>query len=158
MEGKEISKGFAMNLTDEQIVSVVGEEGLAKEKELLARPYKLDTEDINDNTKLYLLLMVFMSRDNGEDARDFEFFEGTRQQVYDYIKELMMYDDDSHYKLSIDESLILVDSPKIRISHKCTFYTFMKSMYELGKIKDDNYNIEDYHDESIEEESDNGEE
>ena len=157
MERKEINKGIAMNLTDKQILESVPKEKLAEEKELLARPYKLDTEDIRDKTKLYLLLMVFSNKDGGEDARDFEFFEGTRQQVYDYVKELMMYDE-SDYKLLIDKSLILVDSPKIRISHECTFYTFMKSMYELGKIKDDNYNIEDYHDESIEEEQDNGEE
>ena len=107
MERKEINKGIAMNLTDEQILESVPKQKLAEEKELLSRPYKLDTEDIRDKTKLYLLLMVFSNKDGDEDARDFEFFEGTRQQVYDYIKELMMYDE-SDYIRNYDEFLQFV--------------------------------------------------
>lgn len=149
---EKVKKGFSMNLSDGQIGEFVPADKIEEEKEKLARPYELDTEDINDKKKLYLLLMVFMDKNDGENVRDFEFFKGTSQEVYDYIKDLMVYDDNSDLILLIDESRILVDSPKISISYKCSFYKFMKNMYELGKVKDDNYNIEDYHDESSEEE------
>lgn len=93
--------------------------------------------------KLYLLLKVYNSgSDNAEDYRDFEFIEGTRQEVYDQIKIEIQTNRD----FDIMRSRILVDAPTISISHKCSIYLFMKEAKDFGKIVDEtSFDIDSYY-------------
>ena len=80
---------------------------------------------------------------DGEEIRDFEFFEGTSQDLYDYLKAEIEADSDT--QLDVMRSRILVDSPKISISHKCSVYMFMKDLRNRGVVMDDtSFDIEDY--------------
>lgn len=55
--------------------------------------------------------------------------------------------------LDIMRSRILVDSPKIRISTKCSIYSFMKNMLTTGKVIDKTgFNIDDFYYEQEEDE------
>lgn len=100
--------------------------------------------------KLYLILKYYENRENpdGEMERDFEFFTGTSQSLYDHLKEEIMEQDDQDCKLALDvmKSRVLVDSPNIKISHKCTVFIFMKDIIERGKaIDESSFDIMDYY-------------
>ena len=107
--------------------------------------------------KLYLLLKVYNDVDAGEgeaeQLRDFEFFTGTSQELYDKIREEILESDDSSVRQKIDvmQSMILVDSNKITIgvamskTKPCSMYKIMKNLKDQGKIVDEtSFDIEDY--------------
>lgn len=99
--------------------------------------------------KLYLLLKYYEDTDGegGEQKRDFEFFEGTTQELYDKIREELIESDDSSVRLKLDamKSRVYVDAPDVQISRKVSFYIFMKNMKVTGRIVDDtSFDIEDY--------------
>lgn len=100
--------------------------------------------------KLYLILKYYEDRENsdGEMVRDFEFFTGTSQTLYDHLKEEIIEQDEEGCRLALDvmKSRVLVDSPNIKISHKCTVFIFMKNIIERGKAVDDSsFDIMDYY-------------
>lgn len=92
--------------------------------------------------KLYLILKYYTSKeDNIEDYRSFEFYKGTSQDLYDHLKSEI----ETHDELDIMRSRVLVDSPTITISRKCTIYMFMRDMRSEGRITDESsFDIEDY--------------
>lgn len=92
--------------------------------------------------KLYLVLKVYVPReDNVEEYRSFEFYKGTSQELYDHIKREI----ETHDELDIMRSRVLVDSPTVTISRKCTIYMFMRDMRSSKRIIDDtSFDIEDY--------------
>lgn len=106
--------------------------------------------------KLYLLLKVYNDADAGEGAeqlRDFEFFTGTSQELYDKVREEILESDDSSVRQKIDvmQSMILVDSNKITIgvamskNKPCSMYKIMKNLKDQGKVVDEtSFDIEDY--------------
>lgn len=107
--------------------------------------------------KLYLLLKVYNDMDAGEgeaeQLRDFEFFTGTSQELYDKIREEILESDDSSVRQKIDvmQSMILVDSNKITIgvamskNKPCSMYKIMKNLKDQGKVVDEtSFDIEDY--------------
>ena len=107
--------------------------------------------------KLYLLLKVYNDMDAGEgeaeQLRDFEFFTGTSQELYDKVREEILESDDSSVRQKIDvmKSMILVDSNKITIgvamskNKPCSMYKIMKNLKEQGRAVDDtSFDIEDY--------------
>lgn len=100
-------------------------------------------EVIAPKEKLYLILKYYNSGVEGaEDYRDFEFFTGTTQALYDHMKtEIEMTDD-----LDIMRSRVLVDSHNITISHKCSIYVFMKDAKDTGRVVDNtSFDIHDYY-------------
>ena len=112
-----------------------------EEQPKLIKPF---TRVETPSTKLYLVLKYYDEKDlDGEEIRDFEFFEGTSQDLYDYLKAEIEADSDT--QLDVMRSRILVDSPKISISHKCSAYMFMKDLRNRGVVLDNtSFDIEDY--------------
>lgn len=112
-----------------------------EEQPKLIKPF---TRVETPSTKLYLVLKYYDEKDlDGEEIRDFEFFEGTSQDLYDYLKAEIEADSDT--QLDVMRSRILVDSPKISISHKCSVYMFMKDLRNRGVVLDNtSFDIEDY--------------
>lgn len=101
------------------------------------------TKDTPNPKKLYLVLKYYSSReDNVEDYRSFEFYKGTSQDLYDHLKTDIL----THDELDVMRSRVLVDSPTVTISRKCTIYMFMRDMRNSGRIIDDtSFDIEEYH-------------
>lgn len=121
----------------------------AREEIGLTRPFEY--EDQTPKTKLYLILKYYNSGDDGaEDYKDFEFFTGTTQELYDHLKLEITTEDN----LDIMRSRVLVDSPKITIAHKFTIFAFMKNAYDNGKVKNNtSFDIMDYYYETDNEEA-----
>ena len=107
--------------------------------------------------KIYLILKVYNDADavdgEGETIRDFEFFTGTSQELYDKAREEILESDDISVRQKIDvmKSMILVDSSKITIGvalrndNPCSMYRIMKNLKEQGKVEDDSsFDIDDY--------------
>lgn len=107
--------------------------------------------------KLYLILRVYNDMDAGEgeleQIKDFEFFTGTSQELYDKLKEEIIdsKDESVRQKLDIMDSIVMVDSSKITLSvvmskkKPCSVYKIMRNLKEQGKIVDDtSFDIEDY--------------
>lgn len=107
--------------------------------------------------KLYLILRVYNDMDAGEgeleQIKDFEFFTGTSQELYDKLKEEIIdsKDESVRQKLDIMDSIVMVDSSKITLSvvmskkKPCSIYKIMRNLKEQGKVVDDtSFDIEDY--------------
>lgn len=105
-------------------------------------------------TKLYLILKYYNSNEECvEDMKDYEFFTGTSQELYDHIK--VEIEEEPYF--DIMKSSVLVDSLKIlSLAQRCSVYIFMRDAKETGKIVDNtSFDINDYY---YEEGEDNGEE
>ena len=120
-------------------------EGIEKDEHVapLIKPVTID--ETAAKKKLYLLLYVLVSaEDNVEDSYQYEFFKGTSFDAYEKIRNMM--GDNNEIGLDVVRSRILVDSPKIRISTKCSIYSFMKNLITTGKVIDDSgFNIDDFY-------------
>lgn len=128
---------------DEQLEVQIGKkENNAQGEQKMIKPF---VRAESPSEKLYLILKYYEETElDGEEIRDFEFFTGTSQDLYDYLKSEI--EADTTTQLDIMRSRILVDSPKISISHKCTVYMFMKDLRDRGTVVDDtNFDIEDYY-------------
>lgn len=104
------------------------------------------TTKFTPKEKLYLILKVsevVTCADNQDPViNEFEYFIGTTQQLYDALKPEI---ENADCKLDVEQSLVLVDSPNIRISHICTVAMFMKDVRDTGKVIDDtSFDINDY--------------
>lgn len=108
-------------------------------------------------SKIYLILKIYddLNAGEGDDEqfRDFEFFTGTSQELYDKIKEEILESDDFEVRQKIDvmKSMVLVNSNKITIGvalrkdNPCSMYRIMKNLKEQGKIVDESsFDIDDY--------------
>lgn len=102
---------------------------------------------------LYLILLEFSSTSGDEENwRDWKFVTG-RQAAYDYIKNILLDEDEriSESLLDVDKSLIYADNPyvtdsKLKLSNGINVYKFMKDCYVLQKVvEEDGFDIEDYH-------------
>lgn len=110
-----------------------------KPKEMI-KPFTIEEAP---KVKLYLVLKYYSANSEYvEDYRDYEYFRGTTQEMYDHLKvELETSDEFDAMK-----SRVLVDSPNITISHKCSVYMFMKDARDIGKVKDESsFDIADYY-------------
>lgn len=108
----------------------------------MERPFT--TIDTPPKKKLYLILKVINDQDGTlEEERDFDFFKGTTQELYDHLRmEILSYNG----QLDVMKSRVLVDAPNIRISHKCSIFMFMKDTKDLKKIIDDTaFDIMEYY-------------
>lgn len=127
-------------------------EGIERDEHVapLIKPVTIDKDAAKE--KLYLLLYVLVpSEDNVEDSYQYEFFKGTSFEAYAKIRDMMS--NNNEVGLDIMRSRILVDSPKIRISTKCSIYSFMKNMITTGKVIDETgFNIDDFYYEPEEDE------
>lgn len=93
-----------------------------------------------------------------EDFRDWKFIKG-RQEVYDYIKSLLINenDQDVEYLIDIENSLIYAENPfvresKLKLSNGISLYTFMKDCYTMQKVYDtDKFDIDDYKEYTVDE-------
>lgn len=126
-------KPFEVHVTKE-------EETKKQEQPKKIRPFEtIDTP----KEKLYLILKIYEDQENdSEELRDFEFFTGTSQNLYDHLKEEI----ELNSGIDVMRSRVLVDSPNISISHKCSVFMFMRDTKDLGKIIDDSsFDINDYY-------------
>lgn len=130
---KKTIKPFTVNINGGQKT----EENKPKE---MIKPFTIEEAP---KVKLYLVLKYYSTNsDYVEDYRDYEYFRGTTQEMYDHLKvELETSDEFDAMK-----SRVLVDSPNITISHKCSVYMFMKNARDIGKVKDESsFDITDYY-------------
>lgn len=134
MEEKKLIKPFTINIGKEE-----NDKKEQKERKLI-KPFTIEAAP---PVKLYLVLKYYNSNgDNEEDYRDFEFFKGTTQEMYDHLKVEIENSDE----FDIMKSRLLVDSPNIQISHKLNIYTFMKDARDTNRIVDESsFNIDDYY-------------
>lgn len=111
------------------------------EEKKLIKPFVVN--DKSSKLKLYLILKYYNSGNDGaEDYRDFEFFNGTTSDVYAHLK----LEIETSTDFDVMRSRILVDSPNISISHKCSIYTFMKDAKDTGRVIDNtSFDIQDYY-------------
>ena len=100
--------------------------------------------------------MYFESKDgDSENVRDFAFVTG-RSVVYKMLRDYLTADSD--LQLDAMKSRILVDSPKVQISHPYSVFAFMRDMKEKLLVTDDtSFDIYDYYYDE-EENLNNGEE
>ena len=138
---EKLTKPFTINIVrgDQEITT---NETAVNEEEINTETVEQE-EVIAPKEKLYLILKYYNSGEEGaEDYRDFEFFTGTTQALYDHMKtEIEMTDD-----LDIMRSRVLVDSHNITISHKCSIYVFMKDAKDTGRVVDNtSFDIHDYY-------------
>jgi hypothetical protein len=148
---KKLVKPFTVGVTVEH-----KEENNEPEPEKkLEKPFIIHTELLEQPTKLYLILKTYIRGDGFENSRDWEFFTGTTQDLYDYLVEEIL-DDTPGISLDVMKSRVLVDSPNIKISHKCSIYTFMKDTLTTGKVvnTNGNFDIQDYYYQDEEDEED----
>ena len=97
----------------------------------------------DSNERVYLLLMKGeLKSNNNIDVRDFEFIVG-RENVYNYIKDLLLSEDDedSDFIANIHESEIISESSSI--VDGITFYEFMKHFKDIVDPEGD-FDIEEY--------------
>lgn len=106
-----------------------------------------------DNNK-YLILIEGEYVDNeGERYRTYEFKTG-RQNAYDYIKDVLMSEEESGIRVNAMTSKILVEpavitenTPRVSLSNMFNIYRFMKEMLESGKVVDEtDFDIDSYKD------------
>ena len=115
------------------------ETGVIQEK---IKPFTMDENKSKE--KLYLILAYYDSLvENGEDEKDWEFFRGTTQGLYDHVK-LMMTSDK---RFDAMRSKIFVDSPSITIgSANTSVFRIMLELREKGRVVDDtSFDIRDYY-------------
>lgn len=130
------------NMTVPFVTKDTPKEKVERMRSQMEQPFT--TVDTPPRKKLYLLLKFYDTGSNMEMDRDFEYFRGTTQELYDHIKEELLYED--MRKLDVMKSRVLVDAPNIRISHKCSIFMFMKDTKDLKKITDDTgFDIMEYH-------------
>lgn len=132
---KNMVKPFTVNINKSG--EIISEK---KQIEKMIKPFVIEEAP---KTKLYLVLKYYsVNSDNREDYRDYEFFTGTTQEMYDHLKMELENSDE----FDAMRSRILVDSPNITISHKCSVYLFMKDAKDIGKAVDESsFNINDYY-------------
>lgn len=111
-----------------------------RQREQMEQPFT--TIDTPPRKKLYLILRYITDDEGGEDIRDFEFFKGTTQELYDKLRMELLEDKN----FDAMKSRVLVDAPNISISHKCSVFMFMKDTKDLKKIEDNTaFDIMDYY-------------
>lgn len=165
MKESEMIKPFTVNITQqsdsrditptENIKREAPTPGtVIKDGEQMEQPFTtIDTP----KSKIYLILKIYddLNAGEGDDEqfRDFEFFTGTSQELYDKIKEEILESDDFEVRQKIDvmKSMVLVNSNKITIGvalrkdNPCSMYRIMKNLKEQGKIVDESsFDIDDY--------------
>lgn len=127
----------SINVPDETILHVEGEEALKK---------KLEGEK---NKKNYLILFEIVNEDY-ENERTFEFFTGTRESLYWYLKDYMGTDNEAG--VDIMKSKLIVEGGTFKFKNAPSIYTFMKDTLVRGIVDDPHPDIEEYHYEDNEEE------
>lgn len=140
-----IEKPFTIDLDYAKLMEEVNNEKSEKSEEKLVKPFIIDSKQKTDGVeKMYLVLLYFEPKnENTEQVRDFAFITG-RQIVYDTLREYLI--SDSELKLDAMKSRVLVDSPKVQISHPYSVFAFMRDMREKLLIKDDtSFDIYDYY-------------
>lgn len=161
---KEMIKPFEVELGEGEKETIKQTKEVKRESPSPTNTFKNGVEMVQPFTtidtpvkKLYLLLKVYNDFDAGEgeseQPRDWEFFSGTSQELYDKVKEEILESEDSSVRQKIDvmQSIILVNSTKVTIeiavskNRPCSYYTIMKNLREQGKVIDDSsFDIEDY--------------
>ena len=146
-----LDEDYAKLVENAQNTEVITDDG-----KKLKKPFLIESKEKSDgSTKLYLILLYFESRgDDCENVRDFAFITG-RDIVYKTLKEYLE-DTDSDLQLDAMKSRVLVDSPKVQISHPYSVFAFMRDMKEKLLVTDNSsFDIYDYY---YDEENEDGEE
>lgn len=107
----------------------------------LERPFT--TKDTPEE-KMYLILMQY-SADNSsaEYERDWAFFRGTTQDLYDHLKTLIS---DPDIEFDVMKSRLLVNGEKSRLTNNVSVYAFMLGCQEKNKITEETpFDISEYY-------------
>lgn len=121
----------------------------------LIKPFKMDPK--KSKRKLYLILKYYTNNtDGGEDEKDWEFFKGTTQELYDHVKAEILIDT----RFNVMRSKIFVDSPSITIGTKNTsVFGIMRGLQDSKKVvESSSFDISDYYYDEEDTEVENGEE
>lgn len=150
MSEDEMEKPFTMDL---DYAKSQAEKQSKPVRKPMVKPFRMDPAA--NKEKLYLILLyIYDSNSDTEYAQEFQFIKG-RQQTYDTLKTYLEMED-----LEVDamKSRVLVDSPKVSISHKYSVFAFMRDMKERLAVEDNtSFDINDYYYEE-DEENENGKE
>lgn len=144
-EQKNMEKPFTMDLNYVELIeknedNSSKDEIAEKNKEKPVKPFRLGLPPKDNSGRLYLILLYIEDGNESELLTHFEFITG-RQTTYDKLKDMILYENVDAMK-----SLVLVDSPKVSISHKYSVYQFMRDMKEKLLIKDEtSFDINDYY-------------
>ena len=101
--------------------------------------------------KLYLILWsgYYESPEYDNDPyQEYQFIEGTKQEVYDYIANTMLgYNADEETPIVLDptKSTIIVDSENVKISDGISIYFFVKKQIDKNTVEENKeFNIEEF--------------
>lgn len=128
---------LSINVSDETVLHVEGEEALKKKKEQ------------EKNKKNYLILFEIIN-DEFENERTYEFFTGDRESLYWYLKNYM--GDNNEAGVNIMKSKLLVEGVQFKFKNAPTIYSFMKDTLLRGVVDDPHPGIDEYHYDEEEEE------
>lgn len=127
----------SINVPDETILHVEGEEALKRKQEA------------EKNKKNYLILFEIVN-DDCENERTYEFFTGDRESLYWYLKNYM--GDNNEAGIDIMKSKLLVEGAQFKFKNAPSIYSLMKDTLVRGIVDDPHPNIEEYHYEDDKEE------
>ena len=117
------------------------EESKGKVPETTVKPFVVQNENVIVKKK-YLVLKYYSADDDGEEVKDFDFFEGTTQELYEYLKDEIINND--HF--DVMKSKVLVDSPRVSLSKMCSVYGLMENFIMNSRVIDEtSFNIRDYY-------------
>lgn len=134
------NKPFGMVVPDEVIRHVEGEEAVKAKHAAMEKPVTINM-DLKEK-KNYLVLFEII-KDDSENERNFEFFTGTREDLYWYLKNYM--GECNEAGIDVMKSKLLVEGAKFKFKNAPSIYTFMKDTLTRGIADDPHSDIDEYY-------------
>ena len=98
------------------------------------------------NNLLYLVLITYYEGDDSDEPKkEWEYCRGT-QTAFDYAVEKITENIESDEAVDLENSYILVASPKIHLDNPLPLYNFLKNCVDKKHVVSDGFNIDEYYD------------
>ncbi len=134
------NKPFLAVIPDEVIRDIEGEEAVKAKHAAMEKPITINME--LKEKKNYLVLFEIVN-DNCENERIFEFFTGTREDLYWYLKNYM--GECNEAGIDVMKSKLLVEGAKFKFKNAPSIYRFMKDTLVRGIADDPHPDIDEYY-------------
>ena len=107
---------------------------------------------------LYLVLISYYEDDEDEEPRKvWDYCRGT-QTAYDYIADIIKSTDECNKNVDLNNSYILVASPKVTIDNPLPLYNFLRDCIDKKKVVSNGFDIDEYYDSEYDDYEEVGEE
>ena len=139
-EKKLVSPFTSMIVPDDVIRHVEGEEAVKARHEALTKPVTFS--DSSAKRKKYLILFEIVNSEC-ENERTFEFYTGTREELYWYLKNYM--GDNNEIGVDVMKSIMIVNGSRFTFKNAPSIYRFMKDTLVRGIVDDPHPDIDEYY-------------